>query len=69
MSKSVTEDAFGRAVLIQDVPASTALCTQILLDIPQYSRMVPNVQAVNVYSQEEFENVGCLRYATVTFIY
>ena len=53
----MTADAFGKAVLIQDVPASTALCTQILLDIPQYPRMVPNVQTVNVYEQEVFENV------------
>ena len=42
----------GRGIVIQDIHASPQVCLSKISDLPNYSKMVPNVKSIDIYDNE-----------------
>ena len=43
----------GRGIVIQDIHAPPSVCLSRISDLANYSKMVPNVKAIEIYENEE----------------
>ena len=44
----------GRGIVIQDIHAPPHVCLSKISDLPNYSKMVPNVKSIEIYDSETF---------------
>ena len=44
----------GRGIVIQDIHAAPHVCLSKISDLPNYSKMVPNVKSIEIYDSETF---------------
>ena len=62
----------GRGIVIQDINAPPHVCLSRISDLPNYSKMVPNVKNVEIYDNQTFPDgktvIGAMFKVGVSFV-
>lgn len=62
----------GRGIVIQDIHAPPHICLSKISDLPNYSKMVPNVKSIEIYDNETNADgstrIGALFKVGVSFV-